>query len=93
MPIQTLYGRWMNRWEESLCFRANNRVVRPFEWGVEWSAGWPVAETVPVNGDGPCERLLKLSEAAMADSGRFYQHTTPDDFTLHDGVLRFSSPA
>ena len=93
MPIQTLYGRWMNRWEESLCFRANNRVVRPFEWGVEWSAGWPVAETVPVNGDGPCERLLKLSEAAMADSGRFYQHTTPDDFTLRDGVLRFSSPA
>lgn len=93
MPLQTLYSRWMNRWEENLCFRANNRVVRPFEWGAEWSAGWGVEEARPANGDGPRERLLRISEAALADSRRFYQHTTPSDFQLHDGVLRFSSPA
>ena len=92
MPLQKMYGRWMNRWEESLCFRATNRVVRPFEWGSEWSRGWPLAGAGQTNGHDPCERLLRMSEAAVEGSGRFYQHTTPNDFRLHDGVLRFTSP-
>ena len=92
MAFQTYYGRWMTRWEESLCFRATNRVVRPFEWGPEWSQDWPLTEAGPVNGHDPRERLLRMSEAAVKDSERFYQHTTPRDFRLHDGVLRFTSP-
>ena len=35
--MKKLYGQWMERWEDRLCSRATNRVVRPFDWGLEWT--------------------------------------------------------
>ena len=32
-----VYRRWMHAWEERLCSRATDRVVRPFEWGLDWT--------------------------------------------------------
>ena len=29
------YRRWMHDWEARMTSRDNNRVVRPFEWGLE----------------------------------------------------------
>jgi dienelactone hydrolase len=92
MLLDTLYGRWMNHWEETLCFRATNRVVRPFEWGVEWSAGWPLPGVGAPNGSGPEKYLLRLSEIAIEHGAAFYQHSTPRDFKLHGNRLRFTSP-
>lgn len=86
-----MYGRWMSRWEESLCFRATNRVVRPFDWGVEWASGWPQAGKVEQNGSGPRDYLLKMNRAAIADSESFFGHTTPTDFKLRGNLLRFTS--
>jgi len=86
------YGRWVDDWERSLCFRATNRVVRPFEWGLEWTSRWPVASaSLPLNGDDPEQRLLRLNAEAAADSDRFFQHQTPRDFSLRDNILRFTS--
>ena len=35
------YRRWMHNWESRMTSRDNNRVVRPFEWGLDWTASWP----------------------------------------------------
>ena len=44
----------MHDWENRLCSRATNRVVRPFEWGLEWTRDWPVrAAELPRNGHDP----------------------------------------
>ena len=49
----------MQEWEHKLAFRSTDRVVRPFDWGLEWANGWPfqVSETDP-------ETALRLSRAA-----------------------------
>jgi dienelactone hydrolase len=85
------YGRWMNQWEESLCFRATNRVVRPFDWGVEWASRWPHASAASRNGHTPREWLLELSRRAIEDSESFFAHRTPDEFELRGPLLRFLS--
>lgn len=91
MLLETIYSRWMNHWEKSLCFRSTNRVVRPFEWGDEWSSAWPLSGVGSRNGHGAQEYLLQLSEQAIQHSAEFYQHTTPRDFVLRGDLLRFSS--
>jgi hypothetical protein len=91
MLLESIYSRWMNHWEESLCFRSTNRVVRPFEWGDDWSSAWPLADVGSPNGHGAQEYLLRLSEQAIAHSAEFYRHTTPTDFSLRGNRLRFSS--
>ena len=66
MPLfGSLYGRWMSRWEQRLCFAATNRVVRPFDWGLEWANHWPVSQSHPRNGHDPLSWLLELSQAAL----------------------------
>ena len=56
--MRTLYRRWMEDWENRLCFRTNNRVVRPFEWGLDWAHNWPITHlhartaTIPKLGCG-----------------------------------------
>jgi hypothetical protein len=91
MLLESVYSRWMNHWEESLCFRSTNRVVRPFEWGADWSAAWPLAGVGSRNGHGAEEYLLRLSEQAIAHSAEFYLHITPTDFSLRGNRLRFTS--
>jgi len=92
MPLfGSLYGRWMSRWEQRLCFAATNRVVRPFDWGLEWANHWPVAHSHPRNGHDPLGWLLELSQAAIRDSQAFFQHTSPTDAQLSGNLLRFSS--
>jgi hypothetical protein len=81
----------MSDWEETLCFRATNRIVRPFEWGLEWAGRWPQASSFPQNGHTPAEYFDRLNQLAIQDSGRFFQHHTPSDFHLSGGLLRFTS--
>lgn len=89
--LGSCYSRWMNRWEESLCFRATNRVVRPFDWGVEWAGRWPHASAEGRNGHTPREWLLELGRRAVEGSDSFFAHRTPDEFELRGPLLRFLS--
>ncbi|HLH02803.1 MAG TPA: alpha/beta hydrolase family protein [Bryobacteraceae bacterium] len=79
----------MNRWENDLCFRANDRVVRPFELGAEWSANW-------LSGVGPiasAEELIELNHTLISRSEEFFGYSRPSDFKLApDNWLRFTSP-
>jgi len=90
------YGRWVLEWENRLCFRATNRVVRPFEWGLEWTAGWPCARRLPLNGHQPEEYLRALNREAIRTSDEFFGYTPPRDFHLrtyeHGRFLEFTSP-
>ena len=88
--------RWYEQWilarERQLCFRATNRVVRHFEWGLEWARDWPCSRRHPKNGDAPADYVSKLNRVAMENSDEFFAYQRPSDFRLQDGVLRFLSP-
>jgi hypothetical protein len=87
----SLYARWMYAWEDRLCSRATNRVVRPFEWGLEWTRHWPPARGVPLNGHDPLGYLSELNRAAVAASDEFFAYRPPSDFSLDGNLLRFTS--
>ena len=90
--MRNWYERLITSWEQRLCDRATNRVVRNFEWGLEWTRQWPVSEQYPRNGHTPYEYLKQLNEVAMGCSDEFFAYQSPHDFKLHRGVLRFTSP-
>jgi hypothetical protein len=89
--MKKLYQRWMDNWENRLCFRTNNRVARPFEWGLEWAANWPPAREFPRNGHDPEGYFRVLNDAGVAASDRFYSYDTPSDYRLEGDLLRFTS--
>ena len=90
--MKRLYGRWMHERENRLCFRATNRVVRPFDWGLEWSKDWPCARAFPKNGHDPESYLRLLNEKGLERSEEFFGYEVPSDFRLDDNILRFTSP-
>jgi len=77
--------------EDLLMSRATNRVVRPFEWGVEWAGRWPCAARFPRDGHDPESYLRLLSQEAVQSSDEFFGYRKPQDFTLQNGWLRFTS--
>ncbi len=89
--IEPLYRRWIERWENHLCFRSTDRVVRPFEWGEEWTANWPVQ--LHRNGHSDEEWVREFNQLAIQSSDEFFGYETPTDFSLEDGLLRFTSPS
>jgi len=83
--MPSLYSRWISGWEIKLATRDRNRVVRPFEWGLDW-LGIPAA-----NGRSG-EALREFVANARADSDRFFSFKTPKDYLLEGGRLTFTSP-
>ncbi|MBV8818344.1 MAG: abhydrolase domain-containing 18, partial [Acidobacteriaceae bacterium] len=82
----------MYRWEDELCSRATDRVVRPFEWGLEWTRHWPPAEHFTMNGASPVDDVIRLNERAIATSEEFFGYETPSSFQLNGEWLEFESP-
>ena len=62
----------------------NNRLVRPFEWGLEYIVDH-------VNGDGPREVVSRYVDQAMANSEKFYELPEIRDYTLNDDQLTWTS--
>jgi dienelactone hydrolase len=90
--VARLYERWIRARENDLCSRATNRVVRSFEWGLDWVENWPCGQRHPKNGDAPGDYVSKLNQLAMLDSDEFFGYERPRDFVLEGGILRFTSP-
>ena len=91
-----LYERWMTNWEDRLAFRSTDRVVRPFDWGVEFTRDWPTAGRHPRNGHDP-ESYLRLQNKLMVEhSDEFFAYDSPSDFRLESqagfGLLQYTSP-
>ena len=79
-----MFGRWMRAREIAHTKRDDNRVVRPFAWGLEY-----VFEQV--NGDDPRRLLREHSARAMADSTGFYELPPIDDWKLEGDHLMWTS--
>jgi hypothetical protein len=90
--IRKKYQRWMLDWENRLAFRATNRVVRPFEWGLEWTRKWPLSVRFPQNGHSPQQYLRELNQAILESSDEFFAYDVPRNFELTGDILTFESP-
>ena len=76
--------RLFHRWERRLAARTVDRVVRPFEWGVDWI---PEADR-----QGPPAAALRAwSAAVMSDTDGFYHAPPADDYRLAGDRLTFAS--
>lgn len=81
---ELMLARFFHAWEHHLASVSGDRVVRPFEWGLDW---------LPVNGDGPgrpdtppLARLLAYSQHVMADTDRFYTPAPIRDYRFEPGA-------
>ncbi len=78
------YARWMDRWETKLASRDTNRVIRDFDWGLEW-----LSEEA-ANGNA-AERMLAVCDESLRESDAFFAHEPRSDYCLIDGHLTFTS--
>jgi dienelactone hydrolase len=83
---ETMISRLFHRWEHKLASADNNRVVRPFEWGMEW---------LELLGSGDTrESYAALSEWAdttVENSDAFYALEPCNDFSLRGDRLTYPS--
>lgn len=84
------YERWIRAWEDRLCNRATNRVVRHFEWGLDWTRNWPSAQRYPKNGETPEDYIFKLNQAALLDSDEFFAYERPGIFVWKTACCVFT---
>jgi len=94
--FRTLYQRWMQQWEYRLTTRDSNRVVRPLDYGLEWTRGWPMSDSLEAGTAGVPERVLgELNRRVLADSPCFFAYETRRDYRLEPygagQYLRFTS--
>lgn len=78
------YRQWMYDWETRLTSVDDNRVVRPLEWGTEWTESWPCRNGYP-RGRMPQEPekfLCDYNRRILAHSDEFYSYAQPADFRL-----------
>lgn len=79
-----MLARLFHHWERRLAARTVDRIVRPFEWGVDWV---PEADrALP-----PAAALGAWAAAVMRDTDRFYAVPRMDDFRFDGRKLAFPS--
>ena len=78
------YDRWMYDWETRLTSVDNNRVVRPLDWGLEWTRNWPERNGGPASTDSRAlvEYFSRFNDRIIETSDVFYSYRTPTDFRL-----------
>jgi len=78
------YAQWMYDWEHRLTSVDNNRVVRPLEWGVEWTRDWPCRNGYRPGqvAENPEKFILDYNPRIVAASDEFYSYRRPTDFRL-----------
>jgi hypothetical protein len=89
--MKGIYSKYMFDWETRMTTRDTNRLVLPFEWGIEWTRDFPV----PVGAQGPADSsaeasekyLRELNQQIIACSDEFYSCATPTDFELVSRVV------
>jgi dienelactone hydrolase len=88
MNMPSRYAQWMYDWETRLTSVDNNRVVRPLDWGLDWTHSWPGRNGGPsVQGSGKGSRELleyfsRFNDRIIQNSDDFYAYRKPADFRL-----------
>ena len=80
----SLWKNYMHRRERSFYERDNNRLVRPFEWGLPFIVDH-------VNGDDPRHILDRHTEKVLQDSDAFFDLPPINDFQLAADRLTWTS--
>jgi dienelactone hydrolase len=89
--LRRRYQLRVERRENDLASSATDRVVREFDWGLEWTRNWPCSAAADADGTEPSVRFSQLNEAAVRESGRFFSYSKPPDFRLTGNLLQFTS--
>src|SRR6267142_4678076 len=80
--LQTFF----HAWERRLASATSDRVVRPFDWGLDW---------IPQNGHrsdaAAAEVVGGWVEEVMADTDAFFTPPTTNEYTLRGDLLTFPS--
>jgi dienelactone hydrolase len=82
------YAEWMYDWETRLTSVDNNRVVRPLDWGLDWTHSWPGRNgNLHGEGSGQTSRDLldyfsRFNDRIIRESDEFYSHQRPTNFRL-----------
>lgn len=79
-----MIARAFHAWERRLASADNNRIARPFEWGLEWLGIDPAAPD-------PAAVMSAWSARTMAATDEFYRAPRLDAFELTGDRLRFQS--
>jgi hypothetical protein len=77
-------SRAFHRWERRLAAAAEHRLVRPFEWGLDWIDGLDDA-------GGEADRLMGWAARAVSTSDDFFALAPCDDYVLDGDRLSFPS--
>ncbi len=89
--MRRIYGKFMHGWETRMTTRDSNRVVRLFDWGLDWARQWP-----GVNGNFPgTDSAPETQESYMGwlnsqivkSSDEFFSYDTPQDFSLIERMV------
>src|SRR6201988_1827890 len=83
-PLVALWKNYMYRRERWYHQRDNNRLVRPFDWGLEYIVAH-------VNGDDPRELFRQHTARVMPASDDFYALPPVTDYRLEDDQLTWTS--
>jgi len=82
--MKEFFRKYMHRRERAYYERDNNRVVRPFEWGLPFIVDH-------VNGDDPGHVLSRHTENVLQNSEAFYYLPPVTDFQLRGDRLTWTS--
>ena len=82
--MRNLFKNYMHRRERAFYERDNNRVVRPFEWGLPFIVDH-------VNGDDPRHVLDRHTENVLQNSVAFFDLPPINDFQLTEDRLTWTS--
>src|SRR5437868_13181225 len=82
-----MLSRFFHNWERRLASVTKNRVVRPFDWGLDW---------IPPNGSSggsPQQQLHHWIDQVMRDTSAFFDLPPTDKYEFNEtrGELRFPS--
>jgi hypothetical protein len=81
-----IFSRFFHNWERRIAASTTDRVVRPFEWGLDWLGA------TDGHGDrSACAHLEQLADAAVSASDRFYALEPCRSYTLSGAELTFPS--
>ncbi len=80
-----MISRVFHQWERRLAAAAEHRLVRPFEWGLDWLDG------VDPHGPDEADRLTAWASRTLEESDSFFALEPTDAYHLDGDLLSFPS--